>query len=161
MRFDRLLILRRASRVGNGRPRWLCLCNCGKKKIILGDDFARKNRSHATRSCGCHHRDLNFKHGNAYRGKQTHEYQIWGGMIQRCTNPNNNKWKYWGGRGIKVCRRWKDFRNFLADMGTRPQPELTLDRKNNNGNYTPLNCRWATLSQQNKNRRKFKKKSHG
>lgn len=74
-------------------------------------------------------------------------------MLQRCTNPNNIKWKYYGGRGISVCKRWTGsdgFPNFLADMGERPS-RMTLDRVDNDGDYEPGNCRWATYSEQNRN----------
>lgn len=76
-------------------------------------------------------------------------------MIQRCTNPNNPAYKNYGGRGIKVCARWRKFENFLADMGERPAG-LTLDRKRVNGNYTPSNCRWVDYTDQNRNRRNNK-----
>ena len=82
----------------------------------------------------------------------TPTYHSWEAMIQRCENPNNSRYKDWGGRGIKVCERWHDFRNFFADMGVRSFG-LMLDRINNDGNYEPGNCRWATQKEQNNNKR--------
>jgi hypothetical protein len=76
-------------------------------------------------------------------------------MIQRCTNPKDKDFKYYGARGIQVCRRWRNFANFLADIGPLPDPSLTLERDNNDGNYTPRNCRWATRGENNANRRKL------
>lgn len=88
----------------------------------------------------------------ALSGTQTHS--IWSGMIQRCTNPNTSSWHRYGGRGIEVCPRWREYANFLADMGERP-PGMTIDRfPNNDGNYEPGNCRWATCKQQQQNRGK-------
>jgi hypothetical protein len=92
------------------------------------------------------------KHGHARKRKRTSEYMTWEGMKERCNNPNRDTYKYYGGRGIKVCERWNDFQNFLEDMGPRPDG-LTLERKNNNGNYEPSNCCWATRQKQTRNRR--------
>ncbi|PXF50561.1 MAG: hypothetical protein C4B57_11970 [Deltaproteobacteria bacterium] len=95
----------------------------------------------------------NTKHGhNPWNGKPSPTYYSWKNMRQRCQNPNNPRFKDWGGRDIRVCNRWKDFSNFLADMGERPK-DKTLDRIDNNGNYEPGNCRWTTLEGQIQNRR--------
>ena len=91
-------------------------------------------------------------HGHAPRGKQTKGYQAWANMIQRCTNPKNTYWGNYGGRGINVCDRWREYANFLIDMG-EPPPKLTLERRNVNDDYGPDNCFWATRKEQAFNRR--------
>lgn len=110
-----------------------------------------------TSSCGCLRIEkiqmvgfLNKTHGEAT--KKTLTYTSWSAMKNRCYNKNYNRYKDWGGRGIKICKRWMKFENFLEDMGQRKKG-TTLDRINNNGNYTPNNCRWATAVQQIANRR--------
>ena len=98
----------------------------------------------------------NTKHGHSFRnGKPSPTYNSWHKMKQRCLNPNCLEYKNYGGRDIKVCERWMDFENFLEDMGERPEG-LTLDRINNDGDYEPGNCRWATWKEQNQNRREIK-----
>ena len=83
------------------------------------------------------------------------EFYIWRTMKARCGNPKSQSYKHYGGRGIKVCDRWTEsFSNFLSDMGERPNPELQIDRINNDGDYTPSNCRWATRSEQQLNKRR-------
>lgn len=123
---------------------WLCECHCGK--VFIGKSVKRRH------SCGCS--DLTTAtHGHSRDGKLTTEYNSWRAMIARCTNPNNNRFYRYGGRGIKVCDRWlHSFENFLADMGNKPTPRHTVERKNNSGNYEPSNCVWATYLEQRHNR---------
>lgn len=132
---------------------WEWQCECGNKTVARSADVKSGN----TRSCGCLAVEnlikRSFKHGCARRKQQTPEYMIWGAMIQRATNKDNARWEDWGGRGIKVCERWLDFKNFIADMGPRP-PGLTLERRDNDKDYSPENCYWATWSEQNKNKRR-------
>lgn len=98
-----------------------------------------------------------WNHGD----KRTPEYDAWIGMKRRCNNPNSSRYKDYGGRGITVCERWMVVENFLTDMGERPTIEHSLDRKNNEGNYEPSNCRWATHEEQNQNQRLSKNNKSG
>jgi len=95
------------------------------------------------------------KHGHTINGKNTKTYNIWHDIRQRCYNPNNKRYKDYGGRGIKACVRWNRFKNFLADMGECPD-SLVMDRINNNGNYEPSNCRWTDIKTSNRNKRVIK-----
>lgn len=96
------------------------------------------------------------KHGLGNNANNIPEYRAWHSMKDRCSRENHKQYRHYGGRGIAVCDRWNEsYENFLNDMGERPSDDHSLDRIDNNGNYTPDNCRWATKSQQNKNRRKF------
>ena len=140
---------------GPGRHRqWKCLCECGVTKVIRDEALKRG----ATRSCGCIHRESIYKaiaastkHGEY----KTRLHGIWNGMLQRCYNPKRIKYKDYGGRGIQVCPEWHDyirFRDWAITNGY--EDDLSLDRINNDGNYEPTNCRWATAKQQANNRRK-------
>ena len=131
---------------------WLCSCDCGTLVVVALPNLK------TGKSCGCYKKDLHFKHGGAgWRPdgiKGTSEYKRWSQIKQRCLNPKCKGWKDYGGRGIKICDRWKNsFANFLSDVGLRPEPHLTLDRINNDGNYEPGNMRWATRAEQSRNRR--------
>jgi hypothetical protein len=134
---------------------WFCKCKCGKTNNVCSAALNIGNTS----SCGClgskdRINTLATKHGETAKGIQTSEYMIYHGMIQRCYNHKHISYKNYGGRGIKVCKRWLDsFENFLKDVGRKPTNKHTLDRINNNGNYEPSNIRWATYLQQADNRR--------
>jgi hypothetical protein len=135
---------------------WRCICTCGTRRVVRGANLVLGK----SKSCGCLERELtasrNTRHGHARRGFKTPEYWSWTGMIQRCKSSAHSAFRNYGGRGIRACKRWcgsNGFANFLADMGNRP-PNLTLDRRNNGGNYTPQNCRWATRREQRANQRR-------
>lgn len=158
--FCRLNVLSRAKN-RNGRTAWLCLCSCGNMKIISGDTLIRKH----TMSCGCLNKHLSairfITHGHTKLGNRTKAYNVWAGMIQRCTNTKKPNYSRYGGRNIAVCERWlHSFENFYADMGDPPTPQHSIDRIDNDGNYEPGNCRWATQKMQCRNRHGNKILSH-
>lgn len=125
-------------------------CHCGKEFIAN----ITKIRIGHTKSCGCKRIETVVSMNTTHGMSQTGEYHSWDSMIQRCTNPKNNRYSEWGGRGIEVCERWLDsFENFFEDMGLRPTPNHSLERKNNGKGYGPTNCRWATQKEQSLNRR--------
>lgn len=151
--FARLTVLSRAGSQ-NKKSTWLCRCQCGKEVVVKSDNLKNGN----TKSCGCQKRDSTIATMQATKRthgmSQTSEYKIWVHMKQRCENPNYGMYPEYGGRGITVCKQWSEsFEAFYRDMGARPGPEYSIDRKDVNGNYEPNNCRWATDEEQSSNRR--------
>lgn len=146
-RFGRLIIISRASNDKCHNKRWLCRCDCGRGKIVRCNNLT----SGHTKSCGCLNKKIITKHGYSQNNKT---YRSWINMIQRCTNPNDQAYNYYGGRGIEVCERWRNsFPNFLEDMDESPGYGYSIEREDNDGNYCPENCIWATHKQQNRNSR--------
>jgi hypothetical protein len=150
--FGRLIALKIHHTVAGRGSYWTCRCKCGASRVVRRDALI----SGATRSCGCLHRETARRQGQRSKihgMSKTPLYRVWNAMLHRCNDPKNWAYKYYGGRGIKVCRRWLKFANFYADMGDCPAG-LTLDRKNNNGDYRKGNCRWASREEQASNNRR-------
>jgi hypothetical protein len=135
--------------IGGRHPTARVRCFCGKIFICQRGNLSNGN----TRSCGCLNIQLLIGRSTTHGMSKTPIYHVWEDMISRCSNPNSCNWDNYGGRGIEVCERWRKFENFFQDMGDIPEDGLTIDRKNNEGNYEKDNCRWATRLQQARNRR--------
>ena len=147
-KFGQLLVVKTVGKNKQGSYSWLCKCSCGEKTIVSSDNLRRCH----TQSCGCLHKETLTKHGHNSRNKVSPTYRSWKSVIQRCNNPNYRYYHHYGGRGIQVCSRWKNFAHFLTDMGERPKGHQ-IDRIDNNGNYCKSNCRWVTPQTNSRNRR--------
>lgn len=145
--YGRLTVIARAGSAGS-KAAWLYRCSCGVEKIASGDSLRQGN----IKSCGCYRREFSTTKNTTHGMTRTPTYRSWQEMRVRCADPTSISYPNYGGRGIKVCKRWARFENFLADMGVRPEG-LSLDRRNTAKNYIPSNCKWSSRTEQNRNKR--------
>lgn len=159
-RYGHLTVIERAGNSKSGHTMWLCECDCGKHVKVESYNLATGH----TKSCGCLSKECTrerfMTHGYTTDGRHP-LYRVWQSMKDRCLNPKCTRYEYYGGRGIKICDRWLEFKTFLVDIEDLYKPGLTIDRIDNNGDYEPGNIRWSTSSEQNSNKRMQRNNTSG
>ena len=146
--YGRLVVLNKLDLKTKAGALWNCLCSCGNETTVRGSSL----RAGTTSSCGCLGKELSSDRKRKHGFYGNPSYRTWANMITRCTDISSKAYKYYGGIGITVCDRWMDVSNFIADMGQRPKG-MTLDRINNNLGYSPDNCAWVSMFDQNRNKK--------
>lgn len=150
-RFGRLIVLSRTNNDSQGKPRWICKCDCGAETTVASADLKKKGRG--TKSCGCLARERASARVSTHRMSKHPAYAVWRSMLARCRNSQHYAWHNYGGRGITVADEWGVFERFWADMGPSYAPGLTLDRRDNDKGYSASNCRWTDRRTQAQNKR--------
>jgi hypothetical protein len=146
-RFSRLTVIKRVWPNQRGNTRWLCACDCGNETTVTQVNLRRGD----IRSCGCLLKEVVKTASRTHGWSHTPVYETWIRMHKRCYKTSCKDYHRYGGRGIEVCQRWHEFENFLADMGDRPSAKHSIERLDNDGNYDPSNCCWATRKEQGRN----------
>lgn len=156
--FNSWTVIGAAERKKVGGPRrWLCRCQCGSEKPCVEIDLKRGH----TKSCGCYQKAQVSVARKTHGRSKTPEYNSWANVVQRCLNTRHPRYADYGGRGITVCQRWREsFEAFFADMGPKPSPKHSIERKDNSGNYEPGNCHWAGPVEQTNNARRNRVLTH-
>lgn len=147
--FGHLTVLHRAGRIAR-RSAWLCKCSCGTEITVRSDKLVQNK----IRACGKNGHTWVSVRPKSLRLSYPNEYSIWNGMRDRCRNEKTKAYRWYGEKGVKVCRRWNRFEKFLADMGPRPSSEHSIERKDPRGHYEPDNCCWLLINQQGRNKRR-------